>query len=364
MLRTIWNTLRDGDAKVKGYLISVFVLGLATLALLLGAIFMNSLLLGVMAFLAAVIAIAVMSNMKLTTAKAGNSGRKKKNTATTSAKGEATSGKRKQQPETEPYDAEEEESEDEDMLASMTEEKLNQLFVKYKVKQEHVPVILDLCVSERVKQCPGFAWLDKNNFKLLLIDSKTRLIERDTFFLQKIKVERGISARASLEYPELRDTVLMKKLFTPYLPRYHKKEIGGRSVLFKNLYVLGEDMKFTSGSVRSLLKLLPVRIELSERRMEESSVSAYYKELFTVSFLWKDGIYTLDEFRERLEKILKDMVDADIPYAEFEQNLSEMISDGLLPMEYRDYAYRLREKKNKPQEKEGKKGLFGKKKGK
>ncbi len=77
MLRTIWNTLRDGDAKVKGYLISVFVLGLATLALLLGAIFMNSLLLGVMAILAAVIAIAVMSNMKLTTAKAGNSGRKK-----------------------------------------------------------------------------------------------------------------------------------------------------------------------------------------------------------------------------------------------------------------------------------------------
>lgn len=377
MLQMIMNTLKNGDSKTKGYLISVIALWIVTIGLFLAAVFSGSPLLGVAAFGAAVIAFAMMSDLKVTMAKGGKKGAKKKtgnggkkNAAAKDADGRTKGTKEsRENADAEEEDADGEEKEDGDAeedsdnpYASLTEEKIKQLLVKYKVKQEHVPVIIDLCASERVKQCPGFAWTEGSSLKVLLIEAKPRMIECDTSRIRELSVERGISVRASAEYPELRESELMKRLYTQYLPRYHKKDIGGRIVLFKNLYVLGNDLKFTSGSIRPLLKILPVGIDLNERRMQESNVSIYYKELYTVSFLWKDGIYSLDEFKEKLEKVLQDMVSAEIPYAEFENNLSEMISDGLLPMEYRDYAYQLREKKNAPPEPEQKKGLFGKKK--
>lgn len=246
----------------------------------------------------------------------------------------------------------------EDALANMTESKLKNLLVRYKVKQEHVPVIIDLCVSERVKQCPGFAWVVGGSLKILLVESKPRLIERSCHALQVLEVERGIAVRASNEYTSLRKTELMNLMFTPYLPRYHQKTIGGRTVLLKNLYVLDGDMKFSSGSVNGLRKLLPLRIEINDRRMQEQEAGPYSKELFLTSFLWQDSILSLKDYQKEVEQVLESMAAADISYNEFEKELSEMIRSGLLPAEYRKFAYAKREER-KAEKEDGK----GKKKG-
>lgn len=252
----------------------------------------------------------------------------------------------------------EQEEADEDALANMTESKLKNLLVRYKVKQEHVPVIIDLCVSERVKQCPGFAWVVGGSLKILLVESKPRLIERPCHALQVLEVERGIAVRASNEYTSLRKTELMNLMFTPYLPRYHQKTIGGRTVLLKNLYVLDGDMKFSSGSVNGLRKLLPLRIEINDRRMQEQEAGPYSKELFLTSFLWQDSILSLKDYQKEVEQVLESMAAADISYNEFEKELSEMIRSGLLPAEYRKFAYAKREER-KAEKEDGK----GKKKG-
>ena len=246
----------------------------------------------------------------------------------------------------------------EDALTNMTESKLKNLLVRYKVKQEHVPVVIDLCVSERVKQCPGFAWVAGGSLKILLVESKPRLIERSCHALQVLEVERGIAVRASNEYTELRKTELMNLMFTPYLPRYHQKTIGGRTVLLKNLYVLDGDMKFSSGSVNGLRRLLPLRIELNDRRIQEQEAGPYSKELFLTSFLWQDGILTLKDYQKEVEQTLESMAAADISYNEFEKELSEMIRSGLLPAEYRKFAYAKREerKAGKDDGKDKKKG--------
>lgn len=249
----------------------------------------------------------------------------------------------------------------EDALANMTEVKLKNLLVRYKVKQEHVPVVIDLCVSERVKQCPGFAWVVGGSLKILLVESKPRLIERSCHGLQALEVERGVAVRAANEYTGLRKTELMNLMFTPYLPRYHKKTIGGRTVLLKNLYILDGDMKFSSGSVNGLRKLLPLRIELNDRRIQGQEAGPYSKELFLTSFLWQDGILSLKDYQKEVEQTLESMASADISYNEFEKELSEMIRSGLLPAEYRKFAYAKREERKA--EKSGKDDGKGKKKG-
>jgi len=171
-----------------------------------------------------------------------------------------------------------------------------------------------------------------------------------------MEVERGIAVKASNEYVELRENEVMKKAFTPYLPKYQKKEISGRTVLLKNLYVLDEDVKFTSTSVNELKKLFSFRIEIDDRRLAGMELSPYYKKVFVDSFLWRDGILTLQEFKTQVEQVIDSLADPAVPYGEFEFTLSAMISSGLLPAEYRNFANARREEKERgTSEKKGKK---------
>lgn len=361
MLRKIWNTLRYGDDRTKKFIVTVGVLGIVSIGLLTAAIVTMSPLFWVGAVATSLITAAMAKDAKLAVVK-DNAARAAMNEEEwqeelerrKEEKLQKKEAKKKKQGKLSPEElaaeavAREEEDEKEfrgNALANMTEEKLKKLFVRYKVKQEHVPVVIDLCIPEHIRQAPGFAWVDGGTLKVLLIEGRPRMFERPLSALQVMEVERGIAVRAANEYVELRETDLMKKVFTPYLPRYHKKEIGGRTVLLKNLYVLDEEIKFSSPSVNELKKLFSFRIEITERRLQEANVSPYYKELFVSSFLWQDGILTLKEYQQEVERVLTGLASPSISEGEFEMTLSAMINSGLLPAEYRRFAETKREER-------------------
>lgn len=365
MLRKIWNTLRHGDGRTKSFLLWEIGLILATVIFVCVAIGTHSFLPWVFAAATAILAAAMAKDAVLVVKNGGTAG---KQTGSLNERGDEIkdfgdedteksgrkkkSKKEKKKEEQEAKEQEEREREDEEefgdnALASMTAEKLKKLLIRYKVKQEHVPVVIDLCVPERVRQAPGFAWVEDGSLKILLIDRKARMLERPLSKLQVMEVERGIAVKASNEYVELRENEVMKKAFTPYLPRYQKKEIGGRTVLLKNLYILDEDIKFTSTSVNELKKLFSFRIEIADRRLSDMDLSPHYKKVFTDSFLWRDGILTLQEFKAQVEQVIESLADPAIPYGEFELTVSAMINSGLLPSEYQNFANARREEKEK-----------------
>ncbi len=365
MLRKIWNTLRRGDGRTKSFLLWEIGLILATVIFVCVAIGTHSFLPWVFAAATAILAAAMAKDAVLVVKNGGTAG---KQTGSLNERGDEIkdfgdedteksgrkkkSKKEKKKEEQEAKEQEEREREDEEefgdnALASMTAEKLKKLLIRYKVKQEHVSVVIDLCVPERVRQAPGFAWVEDGSLKILLIDRKARMLERPLSKLQVMEVERGIAVKASNEYVELRENEVMKKAFTPYLPRYQKKEIGGRTVLLKNLYILDEDIKFTSTSVNELKKLFSFRIEIADRRLSDMDLSPHYKKVFTDSFLWRDGILTLQEFKAQVEQVIESLADPAVPYGEFELTVSAMINSGLLPPEYRNFANARREEKEK-----------------
>lgn len=387
MFRKLWNTLRHGDSYTKTFLFTVIGLIVTVIVLLAIAIATQALLPGLAAVSGGII-VAAMAKNAVFVVKNGSSSQKggPKRTPKGLGKARAMSGagdmvvglssddleefgeenekkiskkarKKAEQAEKERLAREQEDEADfgENALVSMTEEKLKRLLIRYRVKQEHVPVVIDLCIPERIRQAPGFAWVEDGKLKILLIERKTRMIERPLSALQVMEVERGIAVKASNEYTELRDTDLMKRVFTPYLPRYQRKEIGGRTVLLKNLYVLDEEIKFSSASVNELKKLFSFRIEITDRRLQNDTISPYYKEVFTSTVLWKDGILTLGEYRQEVERIITSMASVEVPYGEFETTLSAMISSGLLPSEYRNYANAKREENEKQEEEKRKK---------
>lgn len=372
MLRNIWNTLRYGDNRTKGFLVTVGALGIVSVGLLAAALITHSLLFWVGAAATLLITAALAKDVRLAVVK-DNAERNAMNPAELQAELARLKAEKRQErlakkrngkktPEELEVQAKDRAEEDErefrgNALANMTEEKLKRLLVRYKVKQEHVPVIIDLCIPEHIRQAPGFAWKEDGKLKILLIERKPRMIERPLSALQVMEAERGIAVRAAGEYVELRESGVMNKLFTPYLPRYHKKEIGGRTVLLKNLYVLDEEIKFSAPSVNELKKLFSFRIELQERRLQGENISPHYKELFVGSFLWKDGILSLKEYQQEVEQVLTSLASPEISEEEFERTLSSMIYSGLLPAEYRKFACDKREerKNGRGEEKEKKK---------
>lgn len=377
-MRKIWNTLLYGDSRTRSFLLWEIALILATILLFAVAVGTQSFMPGLGAVVTAVIAAAMAKDVALVVKNGGTSGNSfgggkpgnaKKGNDDEEEPEEASEGKKKKKSkkeqkkeeqdakEQEEREREDEEEFGENAMASMTAVKLKRLLVRYKVKQEHVPVVIDLCIPERIRQAPGFAWVEDGRLKVLLIDRTPRMLERPLSKLQEMEVEQGIAVKASNEYVELRENEVLKKAFTPYLPRYQKKEIGGRTVLLKNLYVLDEDIKFTSTSVNELKKLFSFRIEIADRRLSEMDLSPYYKRVFVDSFLWRDGILTLQEYKAQVEQVIDSLADPAVPYGEFETTLSSMINSGLLPTEYRNYALAKRqEKESNATEKKGKKG--------
>lgn len=369
MLRKVWNTLRYGDARTKAFLISITVLTLAMFGCFVAVFVTGSFLPGLGAIVCAIFVLALAKDVVLIMKKSTVSdkrvtARKKEDGANKQfglgegwelpefAEEEKGKKKRKKNEEQEAKEQEAREKEDEkefgdNALGSMTPEKLKRLLVRYKVKQEHVPVVIDLCVSERVRQAPGFAWVEDEMLKILVIERQARMFTRPLSRLQVMEVERGIAVKASNEYVELRENEVMKKAFSAYLPRYQKKEIGGRTVLLKNLYVLDEEINFTSASVNELKKLFSFRIEIEDRRMQDMEQSPYYKKLFVDSFLWRDGILSLQEYKTEVERVIESLASPTVSYGEFETTISAMISSGLLPAEYRNFANAKREEAEK-----------------
>ena len=82
MLRRIGNTLRNGDARTKGYLITVMVLLLAMTGLIIWLIMVPSVLGGLAAAALGIITFAVMKDVKLSVVEgdegAGAGGKRKK----------------------------------------------------------------------------------------------------------------------------------------------------------------------------------------------------------------------------------------------------------------------------------------------
>ena len=86
------------------------------------------------------------------------------------------------------------------------------------------------------------------------------------------------------------------------------------------------------------------------------NLSSYYKKIFVDSFLWRDGILSLQEYKANVEQVIDSLADPAVPYGEFETTLSALINSVLLPTEYRNYAMTKRqEKESGSTEKKGKK---------
>lgn len=234
--------------------------------------------------------------------------------------------------------AEEEEPEETaNPLAKYDEKSLKKIMVAYKVKKHHVPVMIDMCQAEKIVQSPAYMWNDASYLYFLVLEEEPRLIKSRLSDSDTIHIRRGITARPMEEYPEMNEPSVVSMIFGSLLPKYYKVENSAYRMEYrKNLYSAAPGIWCTSSSVKNMLKLLPDCFVLDDGKTDGESI--YYQEVYIARVMYWDGIYSGQEYKEKVLETLAGLIQAEIAESTAMEYLNAMLMKGLIPREYADYV--------------------------
>ena len=180
-------------------------------------------------------------------------------------------------------------------------------------------------------------WNDAKYLYFLVLDKEPRLLKSKLSDSDKIHIRRGMSARPMDEYPELNDKSVVSMVFGGLLPKYYTVETGPyRTEYRKNMYSAAPGIWCSAGSVKNMLKLLPARFVLDDGKLEGESI--YYQEIYIARVMFYDGIYSAQEYKEKVLEILGELIRAEFSENVVKEYLNSMMVKGLIPREYADYV--------------------------
>lgn len=336
MAGKIINTLKYGDKKTKRKLYFLSGILAAGVVVLLLALVLSSMALGVLAFLALLVDGLVLMNTAFGTKEISvkqikpSSVEKENEDKDTPGALEWISSEQKQK------EKREEETSVKNPLISYDEKKIKKIMYAYKVKREHLPLMIEYCQAEGISQCPAYAWRDSKYLYFLLLEQEPRMIKAELSGIDGIHIRRGVTARPSTEYINMQEKSLVSKLFSEYLPNYYQASDGYKVEFKKNLYSAAPGVWCTAASVKNLLKLIGGHFILDNNTV--SGENDYYKEIYIARILFWDKVYTPSEYKEKVIATLRHLAEANISVDTFNEYLAKMLIKGLIPQEYADFA--------------------------
>lgn len=339
MPKKLINTLKYGSGKTKRKIYLMMGILAAGVVLTLLAVVYGNALMGLAAFLVVFIdgVILFNTNFEQKTVSVSHPEKPKK---------EKTGKEKRKETEEEPGALEwlesekkekPEKAEKETPLAQYDEQKLKKLFVAYKVKKHHAPVLIDLCSAERIVQRPAYMWNDSSYLYFLVLDEEPRLLKSKLSESDCIHIRRGMSARPVDEYPELNEKSVISMIFGGLLPKYYTVETNPyRTEHRKNMYSAAPGIWCSSGSVKNMLKILPDNFVLDGGKTDGESI--YYQKIYIARVMFYDGIYSAQEYKEKVLEVLGELIRAEIAESVVTEYLNSMMQKGLIPREYADYV--------------------------
>lgn len=230
-----------------------------------------------------------------------------------------------------------------------TEEDVRKLMVAYKVKRESFLVLIDSSEKYKIKKCPAYMWVDKYYVYFLLFENTPRVLTVPRKEMEILSYEKGIIIKDMEEYKDVKESMFLNSLCKDLYPQYYRNMVNGLTTFMKNLFVLGEDMRFTTGSVRGVMKLLKCRFELSDKQFDSKRFGSYFGEIYKANLLLKENVYTPQEYEENVKEQLQNLAEHEEQIQEFQSTIYKLVQYRLISDEiaefYLDYREKLEEKK-------------------
>ncbi len=230
-------------------------------------------------------------------------------------------------------------------LLSIDEAGMKKLLFKYKVKKEHVAILIDNCREKNIYECPAILWKDKTFAYLLLLEEEPRMLKFSLYDYRELHINASVPCYPSREYAALQPPSFVGAIYKPLLPNYRTAEGSGRSAFKKSLYGIGPDIFCTSGSVQNIMKVLSLELVLTESKINKENYGKYFREVYCARLLYRDSVYNGADYKEKVLSILTNMAHNADSDNEFAENLTQMLTNGLIPQEYAEFATQRRKKR-------------------
>lgn len=251
----------------------------------------------------------------------------------------------KPEPDTQPKDAVKEDVSENDEVPSEQDDKedelmeynevvMKQVFYKYKVKRDHMTVMIDVWEEKAIKQAPAYIWVTKGQLHVLTISKD---VNQYTIPLSKaglLYYKKGVICQAKEEYKQFRKESMLATVFSPYLPTYHEGNKNHRPVIYKNLFALENGMTVTNTSAKALISMLNPRLEVDDIVTRDVRFNDYFKEIYKLGLLFREQIYSVKEYQGKVSDVLRRYVTSGVGQDEYENTLQSLYQHKLITEEY------------------------------
>lgn len=336
MIQRIINTMFHGSGKAKLFLWSLFIMILATILMAVLAAVMSSSTFLVGAVVCGVAAFITSQSVSLRELERKEWRKKAEKEELHSVKKDFL---KKISPEEQMAATEKDEKEKKKMkaryMASMNEKKMKQLLKKHKVRQSHIFVMIDSYPKLKILQTPAVMWKTDNDLILLVLDGTGREISVPLQDIKGILYVKNVSVNSQEDYASFQYSNFISKLYKPLLPDYQEIAMDGMLLKRKNLFKINPGISFTNTSMAGVMKILNNVPFLVDDAVNSSDYfNEYFKEIYRYSILCKNGVFSLDEYRNRMEKVLDELFIAPISGKEFIQCLRDLNKYHLITSDY------------------------------
>lgn len=361
-MKKIWNALRYGDGQTRKCIGSVLLFAV----LGIGFIIVSGLIgkfgwfvLGMVA-----LAVAVMLSQTFTlvddnyVAQVNEHGKKQQiQSFSVKKRGEQMTSREKENqkernrepslkqiPETVPENEPETISKDMTAYDHYDKQVLKKIQKKYHVRKDHRAILIDSSKTYRIKECPAFIWRVHNKVHLLLIEKEPRHIVISRDLIRHMGYVPDVSGDKTKEYLVFQKNNLITNVFGGLIPDYYPVKNGKSLQRVKHLYEIYPDIRISNKSAATVMDLLCLNFMPDNKITQSEKLNGFFKRIYASYILYQDKVYSITEYKESVETILKEMCYAEIPMREFEVTLENLVKGHMISMEYASYYTELKQK--------------------
>lgn len=324
-MKRIWNALRFGDKSTQKSIGSVILF--ATIAVILIAIFLitGNVYFFIFAIFSGLIAFLISQSFTLVeddfVAEKGKTRRKE------TVRAAVVQNKQEEEPT----------SEEKRDYGHYNEHVLKKVRKKYHIKKDHRPILIDNSQIYDIKECPAFIWRGHDKVFLLLLEKEPRKIIISRDLIRHLEYAPHIMAKPSREYRAFKKNNLVTSVFEVYKPDYFTFKSKNPDIKYKNLYTIYPDIQISNRSASEVMDLLCLNFMPNDKITNSEKINGFFKRIYAAHILYKDHVFTITEYKEKVEEVLGEMCYAEMPDVEFVITLENLVKARLISPQYQEY---------------------------
>lgn len=228
---------------------------------------------------------------------------------------------------------------------TVSEAEVRYILKKSRVKKDHREVMIDHCDSLSLKEAPAYIWKDRKKYHLLVVgDGEPLQLDYPISFDTVVTHENGLPSEPDKEYLRFKYPSFLSVVFEPFLPDYYEKSTKDGRGFYKNLYRLGEDMYFTNTSAKNVFDMTRANFKVADEITKESAHGEDFVNVYKANILWRDGVLSSEEYKDRITEILGSLARADVGTDDFLRILNRMYEYNLITKAYVEFYLQYRAK--------------------